>query len=45
MVTGGAPGLALLYLGGTAVTALIATAAGWFGARAVVVRRRPAVAP
>ncbi|HEX6361236.1 CrcB family protein [Actinophytocola sp.] len=45
MVTEGAPGLALLYLGGTAVTALIATAAGWFGTRAVVVRRRSAVSP
>jgi CrcB protein len=45
MVTGGAPALALLYLGGTAVTALIATAAGWFGARAVTARRRSAAAP
>lgn len=45
MVTGGAPGLALLYLGGTAVTALVAAAAGWFGTRALVRRRRAAVVP
>jgi CrcB protein len=44
LVLGGAPGLALLYLGGTAVTALVATAAGWFGTQALV-RRRAVAAP
>jgi CrcB protein len=38
LVVAGRPALGLLYLGGTVVAALLATAAGWFGARAVVAR-------
>jgi CrcB protein len=47
LVAGGSPGLGLLYLGGTALAAVVAVAAGWFSARAVVARYRghPAVGP
>ncbi len=39
LVEAGRPGLGLLYLGGTVVTAVFATAVGWFLTRALVVRR------
>lgn len=38
LVVAGRPALGLLYLGGTALAAVLATAAGWLGARAVVTR-------
>jgi fluoride exporter len=44
LVSAGEPALGLLYLGGTVVTAVLATAAGWFATRAVV-SRRPVGAP
>lgn len=42
LVVAGAPGVGLLYLGGTLLAAVLATAAGWVVTRAVV-RRRMAV--
>lgn len=39
LVDAGRPGLGLAYLGGTAVVAVLAVAAGWFATRALVVRR------
>jgi CrcB protein len=38
LVAAGRPAVGLLYLGGTALVAVAATAAGWLGARAVVTR-------
>jgi CrcB protein len=38
LVSAGRPGLGLLYLGGTALTAVLATALGWYATRAVVSR-------
>jgi fluoride exporter len=38
MVEAGRPALALLYLGGTALAALLATAVGWSATHAVVTR-------
>lgn len=39
LVGAGAPGLGLLYLGGTVLTAVLAVAAGWYATRAVLPRR------
>ena len=44
LVRAGAPGLGLLYLGGTALAALAAVAVGWAFARVVVRRAGKAVA-
>ena len=38
LVSAGRPGVGLLYLGGTLLAAVLATAAGWFATRAVVAR-------
>jgi CrcB protein len=38
LVLAGAPGLGLLYLGGTMLASVCATTAGWFATRAVIVR-------
>lgn len=38
LVSAGEPALGLLYLGGTVLTAVLATATGWFATRAVVAR-------
>lgn len=38
LVADGRPGLGLLYLGGTVVTAVLAVAVGWFATRALVMR-------
>jgi fluoride exporter len=38
LVSAGAPGVGLLYLGGTVLAAVLATAVGWYATRALVVR-------
>jgi fluoride exporter len=38
LVSAGRPGVGLLYLGGTLLAAVLATAVGWFTTRALVVR-------